>query len=81
MPPVVLKSSRFSPQPHWKTGDEDAVGRGDREQVQHDRLDGDDDGAEGHQQEREGEEQDEREHERRRVFIASVKSARRRWRR
>ena len=76
MPPFDWKLSRFSPQPNWKSGDEHAVRGGDREQVQHDRLDRDHDRAERDQQEQERERQHEGEHERRRVLEQRVRVGR-----
>ena len=76
MPPVELKSSRFSPQPHWKIADEHPVGRRDREQVEQDRLERDHDRAERDQQQQEREQQDEAEHERRRRLHLGVEVVR-----
>ena len=64
MPPIDWKPSSVSPWPSWKTQREDAVGRADRQQVQHDRLERDDDRAERDQQQQERQAEHEREHDR-----------------
>ena len=66
MPPVRVEVEQVLAPAPLEDGDEHAVGRGDREQVEHDRLQRDDDRAERDQQEQEREQQDEAEHERRR---------------
>ena len=64
MPPNDSNPRMLSPCPSWNSSFEDPVGRADRQQVQHDRLQRDDDRAEGDQQEQERQAEHEGEHDR-----------------
>ena len=77
MPPFDLKLQQVLAPAVLEDGDDDTVGRADREQVEHDRLRRDHDRPERDQQQAEREEQHEAEHERSRLLHRLVRVVRR----